>query len=151
MRRAEAPRGLGMSIFDPYSMEERSVAKVGSVLRDKWRLDKLIGVGGMAAVYAATHRNGSQAAVKMLHPELSAQAELKKRFLREGYAANTVGHPGVVTVLDDDVTDDGCVFVVRELLHGETLHDRCERLGGRLAPAEVVVLAEALLEILIAA
>ncbi|MBL8740575.1 MAG: serine/threonine protein kinase, partial [Myxococcales bacterium] len=46
----------------------RAEARVGSVLREKWRLDRLLGVGGMAAVYEATHRNGKRGAVKLLHP-----------------------------------------------------------------------------------
>jgi len=49
----------------------RAQHRVGRVLRGKWHLDALLGVGGMAAVYAATHRNGKRAAIKVLHPELS--------------------------------------------------------------------------------
>src|ERR1700685_2998501 len=73
---------------DPLILRAR--ARVGTVLREKWRLDALLGVGGMAAVYAATHRNGSRVAVKILHPELSHNAQVKARFLREGYVANAV-------------------------------------------------------------
>ena len=68
----------------------------GPTLKDKWRLEAAIGTGGMAAVYAATHRNGKRVAVKMLHPELARDAEVRARFLREGYVANTVEHPGAV-------------------------------------------------------
>ena len=71
-------------------------SRVGSMLRDKLRLDALLGVGGMAAVYAATHRNGSRVAVKMLHPALASNSEIRSRFLREGYVANAVGHNGAV-------------------------------------------------------
>ena len=59
----------------------------------------------MASVYAATHRNKKRVAVKMLHPELSSHEGLRKRFMREGYVANTVEHPGAVAVLDDDVAE----------------------------------------------
>jgi serine/threonine-protein kinase len=104
----------------------RAEARVGSWLREKWRLDSLVGVGGMAAVYAATHRNGSRGAVKMLHPELSIDAESRERFLREGYVANKVGHPGAVSVIDDDVAD-GAIFLVMELLEGVALVDLLER------------------------
>ena len=75
-------------------VEERARARVGQTLNGKYRLDRLLGVGGMAAVYAATHRNKKRVAVKMLHPELSVHEELRARFLREGYVANTVEHPG---------------------------------------------------------
>src|SRR3954468_3230081 len=94
-------------------------ARVGRLLRDRWRLDRLIGIGGMAAVYAATHRNGKPVAIKMLHPELSHIPEARQRFVDEGYAANHVGHPGAVSVLDDDVSEDGSVFLVMDLLEGE--------------------------------
>jgi eukaryotic-like serine/threonine-protein kinase len=48
---------------------ERSKARVGTVLNGKWRLDGVLGIGGMATVYAATHRNQKRVAIKMLHPE----------------------------------------------------------------------------------
>jgi hypothetical protein len=48
-------------------------ARVGTTLSGKWRLDRLLGVGGMASVYEATHRNRKRAAVKILHPELSLE------------------------------------------------------------------------------
>ncbi|MFT3772695.1 MAG: protein kinase [Minicystis sp.] len=73
------------------------------------------------------------------------------RFLREGYVANAVGHPGVVQVLDDDVTDDGLVFLVMELLDGETLDVRARRLGGRLSVAEALALTDRVLAVLEAA
>src|SRR5271163_241636 len=95
-------------------------ARVGSTLKDKWRLDKLLGVGGMASVYAATHTNQKRVAVKILHRDLSLNADVRARFLREGYLANTVGHSGVVTVDDDNVLEDGSAFLVMELLEGET-------------------------------
>src|SRR5580704_8880162 len=83
----------------------RAKGRLGAMLRNKWRLDSLLGVGGMASVYAATHRNGSRAAVKILHVELSARQDIRGRFMREGYAANAVGHDGAVKVLDDDIAD----------------------------------------------
>lgn len=127
-------------------------AKVGQVLRNKWRLDTLIGAGGMATVYAATHRNGKRGAVKILHHELSADNDARTRFLQEGYAANKVEHPGAVSVLDDDVDDDGCVFLVMELLDGESADARAQqRPGERLEVHEVVTLADQLLDVLAAA
>src|SRR5262249_39444901 len=91
--------------------------RVGRVLLDKWRLERVLGMGGMAAVYAATHKNNLRAvAIKILHPELSANAEVRKRFLREGYIANKVGHPNAVAVLDDGTDEEGNVFLVMDLL-----------------------------------
>jgi serine/threonine-protein kinase len=126
-------------------------ARVGTVLCCKWRLDTLLGVGGMAAVYAATHRNGARVAIKILHPQLSVDQSIRDRFLREGYVANSVNHPGVVRVLDDDVTDDGAVFFVMDLLEGETLDARWSRQGPRLAAQDVLAIGDQVLDVLAAA
>src|SRR6186997_1319658 len=99
----------------------RAESARGKLLRDKWRLDQVLGIGGMATVYSGTHRNGKRAAVKVLHPEAALAPTIKERFLREGYLANKVDHPGAVSILDDDVDADGTVFLVMELLDGETL------------------------------
>ena len=118
------------------------------MLREKWRLDALLGVGGMAAVYAATHRNANRVAVKMLHGHLSMDPSVRDRFLREGYLANSIEHDGAVKVLDDDVAEDGSVFLVMELLQGETLDARWERLGGSFPVGEVVAIADQILDVL---
>ena len=130
---------------------QRAQKCVGRVLREKWTLDALLGVGGMASVYAATHRNGKRVAVKMLHPEISADPEIRARFLREGYVANKVGHPGAVSVSDDDIAEDGACFLVMDLLEGETLEARRERAGGRLGIVDVLSIADQVLTVLAAA
>jgi serine/threonine protein kinase len=124
---------------------------VGKLLHDKWRLESLLGSGGMAAVYEATHRNGKRAAIKVLHAELSVHDHFRTRFLREGYLANTVGHPGAVSVLDDEVAEDGSVFLVMELLEGETFGERWERCDKRLPAHEVLTIVDKLLDVLAAA
>jgi serine/threonine-protein kinase len=129
----------------------RAETHVGKVLKEKWRIDALLGVGGVASVYAATHRNRNRVAVKVLNPHLAADPGLRSRFLNEGYAANAVGHAGAVQVLDDDVTEDGLVFLVMELLEGETLQQRATRLGGRLSLPDVLWITDALLAVLDAA
>jgi hypothetical protein len=135
---------------DP-ELEARVRARVGDTLRGKYRLDDVLGIGGMAAVYSATHRNGRRVAVKLLHPELSLSTEAKTRFLREGLVANTVRHPGVVTILDDDTSDDGAAFLVMELLEGTTLDDLWEHQGHRMPMRAVVSAGVMLLDILSAA
>jgi serine/threonine-protein kinase len=137
------------TLVDP--LVARAKTRIGQVLRQKWRLDVLLGVGGMAAVYAATHRNGSRAAVKILHSELSLNPDACARFLREGYLANSVAHDGAVKVIDDDTAEDGAAFLVMELLDGETLEDRRVRLGGRLSEDEVLSATDQLLDVLAAA
>src|SRR3978361_204314 len=127
---------------------ERANARLGSVLKGKWRLDAVIGIGGMAVVYAATHRNQSRVAIKMLHPEVALDAEVTQRFLREGYVANAVGHPGTVTVLDDDVTEDNAHFLVMELLVGQTLDSMLTFQPEGLPAREVLPLIDQLLDVL---
>jgi len=143
------PEGEVTEALDPVVM--RAQLRTNKVLRGKWHLDRLLGVGGMAAVYSATHRNGTRAAVKMLHPELSTHSHVKARFLKEGYVANKVDHPGVVSVLDDDVDEDGSIYLVMELLDGESLEARRERMGGRLDADEVLSIADQVLDVLAAA
>jgi eukaryotic-like serine/threonine-protein kinase len=137
------------------SYEDRSNRardRIGTVLVGKYRIDRLLGVGGMAAVFAGTHlRNANCVALKILHRELTLDGELRQRFQREGYAANSVGHPDTVRVLDDDVTQDGSPFLVMDLLEGETLDQKWTRRGRRLHLGEVVRHALALLDVLAAA
>jgi serine/threonine protein kinase len=130
---------------------ERARARIGTVLKQKWRLDRLLGVGGMAAVYAATHHNKKRAAIKMLHPELSLDAAIRKRFLREGYVANAIGQRGAVAVDYDDVSDEGLAFLVMELLDGETIEQRWQRKDRLLSPHEALSVADQLLDTLAAA
>jgi serine/threonine-protein kinase len=86
----------------------------------------------------------------MLHPELSTLGQVKQRFIDEGYLANRVGHPGAVSVLDDEVAEDGAVYLIMDLLDGETLEERMRRLGP-MEPADVLPVVDALLDVLGAA
>jgi len=117
------------------------------VLKGKWRLDAVIGVGGMAAVFSATHRNGSRVAIKVLNPEYAAQPEFVARFMREGYVANKINHPSSVLVLDDDI-DEGCAFLVMELLTGYSLERYARRNGRRLRLGQILHVADKVLDLL---
>jgi serine/threonine-protein kinase len=134
--------------YDPIAAAR---ARVGQFVRGKWTLDRIIDVGGMGAVYAATHRNGKRVAIKMLHASCSNQPELRDRFLREGYIANQVTHPGAVQILDDDVAEDGSAFLVMELLIGESLEGRIKRNGNTLDLWDVLPIVERALDVLAAA
>src|SRR5687768_13125108 len=116
----------------------RAQLRVGMTLAHKYRIERVLGVGGMASVYEATHRNGHRVAIKILHPELSIRADIRQRFLRESHAANAVNHPGAVAVLDEDVAEDGAAFLVMELLAGHSVEEVWERQGHRL-PAPLVM------------
>jgi serine/threonine-protein kinase len=129
-------------------LSARAKARLGTVVDEKWRLDSVLGVGGMAVVYSATHRNGKRAAVKILHPEVALNRDVKARFLREGYVANKVEHPGAVSILDDDEAG-GHVFLVMELLDGETLEAKYA--GQKMSEGDVLTMADQLLDVLVAA
>jgi len=125
--------------------------RVGTTLRGKWTLERLIGIGGMGAVYEARHRNGMRGAVKVLDVAISRTKDCRKRFLREGRVANEVAHVGSVRVLDDDETEDGSAFLVMELLEGATLDQLAMEKGGALPPEKVLEHAAQVLDTLAAA
>lgn len=131
-------------------VRRRAEKRVGTTLRNKYTLRRLLGIGGAGAVYGAEHRNGLRVAVKVLHPEIAQIESARRRFLREGYIANRVTHPGIVRVLDDDEDADGTAFLAMELLEGRTL-EQARSLEGRLSTARVRALAMQLLDVLIAA
>jgi len=123
--------------------------RIGTTLRGKYLLEQVLGVGAMGAVFAATHRNGMRVAIKLLHPEFSCDEEIRRRFVREGYIANRVKHPGVVRIIDDDADDEGVAFLVMELLEGRTLDAEWEA-SGRLPPDRVGHVVVRLLDVLAA-
>jgi serine/threonine protein kinase len=138
-------------MFDDSDLARRAQGRLGIILRGKYRLDAVLGIGGMAVVYAATHRNTKRFAVKMLHPELSLSAEIRTRFMREGYAANSVEHPGTVAVLDDDVAEDGAAFIVMELLDGMGVEALWEKHKGRMPLRAAIAIVDQALDVLSAA
>ncbi len=94
----------------------------GKVLRGKYRIDRVIGKGGMGIVLQATHLDLDRpVAIKVLHPELRVHGELVERFLREGKAASKIQSDNVARVLDVDRLDDGTPFLVMEYLEGTDL------------------------------
>jgi serine/threonine-protein kinase len=115
----------------------QATLRVGTTLRNKWRLDALLGLGGTATVYAATHRNGLRYAVKIMEGTLGNNPDMRARFYREGYLSNKLCDVGAVRVLDDDETEDGRIFLVMELLTGTTLDVIASEHGGRLGVDEV--------------
>ena len=132
-------------------MQEDDVRRrVGTLVRDKWTLVRLLGTGGMAAVYVGVHRIGRHDALKILHREAAQSKEVCLRFEREAQAVNRFRHPGAVEIRDIDVTEDGAPFLVMELLVGESLGERAARLGT-IGVGEVLSHAEQVLDVLTAA
>jgi serine/threonine-protein kinase len=119
--------------------------QIGDVLRGKYRIEAVLGVGGMATVYAARHRNGGELALKVLRPAYAAQPDVRARFLREGYAANVVHHRSVLKILDDDVTESGAPFLVMERLRGKSAESLAVAYGDRLGARVAVAIVEQVL------
>ena len=130
--------------------QQNSEARVGTQLRGKWTLERLIGVGGMAAVYAARHKIGRLDAIKILHPAVARSTDVRARFEQEAHAVNRLKHPGAVEIRDTDISEEGAPFLVMELLDGESLSDRAQRLGG-ISMEDTLRYADETLEVLAAA
>src|SRR5882724_1663838 len=105
------------------------MVKSGSVIAGRYRLDRVLGEGGMGCVWAATHTlTNKRVAIKLLKAEV-ASPETLRRFVREARAASAVRHPNVVEVHDILSLDDGSPAMVMDLLEGETLAQLLERTG----------------------
>jgi eukaryotic-like serine/threonine-protein kinase len=97
----------------------------GVVLAGRFEILRLLGEGGMGAVYAGVDLEaGGPVAIKVIQATSSQQLDALRRFLREADTAASVRHPAVVRMLHVDVSDDGLLFQVQELVEGETLADR---------------------------
>ncbi len=97
---------------------------LGRIVEGKYRIDAVIGIGGMATVYRATRlRIGDAVAMKILHGELLREPKFAERFEREAQAAARLKHPNVVAVYDFGVSEDGVIYLVMELVEGRNLHD----------------------------
>src|SRR5215471_7204738 len=104
--------------------------QVGQVIRGKYRLVRLLGDGGMGAVYEASHEMlGTRVAIKVLHPDLARRTGLVDRFMQEARVAAQIKSPHVVHVTDIDRTPDGLAYIVMELLEGEPLSALLDRQG----------------------
>src|SRR5262249_26031734 len=148
MLRISGPRSPGPR--SPSMQEEDYQRRVGTLIRDKWTLVRLLGIGGMAAVYVGVHRIGRHDALKILHLEAAKSKEVCMRFEREAQAVNRFRHPGAVEIRDIDVTEDGAPFLVMELLVGESLGDRATKVR-RMDVGEVLGHMEQVLDVLTSA
>jgi serine/threonine protein kinase len=114
---------------------------VGALVADTYRVTRLLGRGGMGAVWAAEHLRlpGRQVAVKVLLSPGVASGEAFARFRREAEIASRLGHPNIVQVLDFHTLPSGAPYIVLELLQGETLAQRLQR--GPVPPDETLGVA----------
>ncbi|MBL8604075.1 MAG: protein kinase [Myxococcales bacterium] len=117
--------------------------RIGTVVAAQYKLLRMIGEGGMGAVFEAEHMaSGQRVAVKLIKPEYASAPEVNARFVQEVHLAASIGHPNIIRVLDAGTDEEG-PYLVLELLEGETLCDLIDRrpLGFREA---LTVMAETL-------
>ncbi|MEQ8725277.1 MAG: serine/threonine-protein kinase [Sandaracinaceae bacterium] len=114
----------------------QSLPPAGTVMGGRYRLTRLIAAGGMGAVFEAEDEEaGRQVALKLLHPELTSERDVRRRFRRESSVLLALDHPSIVRLLDVGASDDELLFSVMELLDGETLYERLEASGAMSARA----------------
>jgi serine/threonine protein kinase len=111
---------------------------VGAILAGKYRIDGMLGRGGMGAVYRATHvMLNKTVAVKTITPDLVTSTEVAQRFQREARAASNLEHPNIVAVYDLGQSADGALYIAMEYVPGQNLKDVI-RASGPMAPVRIV-------------
>ena len=126
-------------------------ALLGTVLAGRYRIEALIGSGGMGAVYRAEHVHMRKAvAVKVLHKEMTAFPEVVARFEREAVAAGRIEHPHVVSASDFGQLEDGSFYLVLEFIEGQSLAKLVSKVGA-LSPLRALRITRQIVEALQAA
>jgi eukaryotic-like serine/threonine-protein kinase len=102
----------------------------GDVISERYRLLRLLDVGGMGEVWAAKNELTQKSfAIKFLLPAVAERPDCVERFIREAETAGSLDHPAIVDVFDVAQAEDGRPYIVMELLAGESLEARLERSG----------------------
>ena len=106
---------------------------VGSIIADKFHIEKKLGEGGMGTVYLAEHvKMRRKSAIKVMAPAVASDPEAIARFNREAANAARINHPNVCQIYDFGDTEDGTIFLAMEFIEGESLSDLLQR-EGRLS------------------
>ena len=129
----------------------RALARIGTILGGNTGSTGSSAWGAWQSYSRRRTATTSSLRSRILHSHLSSSTDIRARFLREGYAANSLKHPGAVTVLDDDVANDGAPFLVMELLEGDELDRVLKKSGQRLPVRVVLTIGYQLLDVLAAA
>lgn len=96
--------------------------EAGSTIAGKYRLNRLLGTGGMASVWSATNVfTEREFAMKFMHPAVARTPEAARRFLLEAKVSARINHPNIIEVIDVGQAEDGALFLVMELLTGVSL------------------------------
>jgi eukaryotic-like serine/threonine-protein kinase len=101
---------------------------IGTTIAGRYLIEEAIGEGGMATVYAARHRLVDRpCAVKVMNPSLAKNEVIRERFRREAKAAQKLAHPNIIEIFDQGETPEGSLFLVMEILQGQTVADLLEK------------------------
>ena len=112
------------------------------LIADKYRLDRLLGRGGMGTVYASTHVDLDRSvAIKLLLSDFTSDADALERFRREARAAARLNHPNVADTYDYGLLPDGGAYIVMELVNGQNLREYMNA-AGALPFAEAIIIAQ---------
>jgi serine/threonine-protein kinase len=117
---------------------------IGLTLGNKYKVIRLLGEGGMGAVYEGEQTLGTtkrKVAVKTLHPHLSRDVKIKQRFEREVGTIAELEHPNTIQVYDFGSTEEGILYIVMEFLQGKSLADYIEK-GGAMMPDRVAYIMD---------
>jgi len=108
----------------PETAHEEPRIPAGTMIADRYRIERVLGEGGMGVVYAAEHvLMRKEVAVKVLHAEMCSMPEVVARFEREAIAAAHIDHPNVAAATDFGRLPDGSCYLALELLRGTSLRD----------------------------
>ncbi|WP_437646696.1 protein kinase domain-containing protein [Sorangium sp. So ce362] len=123
--------------------KHRAMSYLGRVVSKRYRIDEVIAMGGMGAVYRGEHVHmHKRVAIKILHPDTERLPELVQRFEREAVAGAHIQHRNVATATDFGEAEDGSFFLVLEYVRGTTLHEIIRR--GPMPAARAALIARQL-------
>ena len=126
-------------MVDADSLHPDVTSLLGTTIAERYRVDELLGLGGMGAVFRGRHLGLERdVAIKVLHAELTRDPELSARFEREAHSASRLDHPNCLAVTDVGTTWNGLKFMVMQLLEGVEL---AEMMGEPFPPDRAVVMA----------
>src|SRR5580698_8149923 len=139
---SDPERGGALSSRTSAKLEPKDPARVetlepGTIIAERYRVESLLGEGGMGKVYSAEHVHmRKQVAIKVLHPEMSTTPEVVARFEREAVAAGKIAHPNVAAATDFGRLEDRSFFLVLEYVAGVDLRAVLRR--GAVSPERAV-------------
>ncbi|NUO54838.1 MAG: serine/threonine protein kinase [Polyangiaceae bacterium] len=110
----------------------------GRMLKGTWLVEAPLGAGGMGTVFRGRDvRSGQPVAIKIVSPDVRVDEDSFRRFHREAHALSMLRHPSIVALRDYDRTEEGTVYLVMDLLEGQTLDALLQR-AGKLALGDAI-------------